>query len=150
MQENTGGEQRLPTTDAADRDAVSPSLDRSGDGTGSRKEGPGGAVVVDPTAGQLDRREQVWDVGPSRELSITAAEGLCSPPFLGQPKIATLVLKGRHTSDIFSKQNARVHDAPRLRERTLMPTSVLIVGRMATTKNRSWLRGCRDPRTRSS
>ena len=34
----SGGQQRLPTADTAGRDAVSPSLDRSDDGTGSRKE----------------------------------------------------------------------------------------------------------------
>ena len=32
-QEKSGGEQRLPTADTAGRDAVSPSLDRSDDGT---------------------------------------------------------------------------------------------------------------------
>ena len=34
----SGGQQRLPTADTAGRDAVSPSLDRSDDGIGSRKE----------------------------------------------------------------------------------------------------------------
>jgi hypothetical protein len=92
-QEESGGEQRLPTADTAGRDAVSPSLDRSDDGTGSRKEERGGAAEAGLTGGQLGGREQVWGVGPSGELSITAA-GLPSWPFLGQPKMAIPVLRG--------------------------------------------------------
>ena len=85
-QQKSGGEQRLPTADTiVGRDAVSPSLDRSDDGTVNRKEERRGAAGADPTRGQLGGREQVWGVGPSGELSITAAEGLRSRPFLGQP-----------------------------------------------------------------
>ena len=103
-QQKSGGEQRLPTVDKAGRDAVSPSLHRSDDGTGSRKEERGGATGADPTRGQLGGREQDWGVDPSGELSITAAEGLRSRPFLGQPKMAIPVLKDRENFDTFSKQ----------------------------------------------
>ena len=103
VQLKSGGQQRLPTADAAGRDALSPSLDRSDDGTGSRKEGSGGAAGADPTGGQLGGREQGWGVGPSGELSITP-EGLRSRPLLGQPKMAIAVLKGREKFDTFSKQ----------------------------------------------
>ena len=94
-QQKSDGEQRPPTAVTVGKDAVLPSLDRSDDGTGSRKEERGGAAGADPTRGQLGGREQVWGVGPSGELSITAAEGLRSRPFLGQPKMAIPVLKGR-------------------------------------------------------
>ena len=47
-QEKSGGEQRLPTADTAGRDAVSPSLDRSDEGTGYRKEERGGAAILGP------------------------------------------------------------------------------------------------------
>ena len=50
-QQKSGGEQRLPTADIAGRDAVSPSLDRSDDGTASRKEERGGAAGADHTRG---------------------------------------------------------------------------------------------------
>ena len=70
-QQKSGREHRLPTADAAWRDAVSPSLDRSDDVTGSRKEGRGGAAGADPTGGQLGGREQDWGVGPSGELSLS-------------------------------------------------------------------------------
>ena len=83
---------------------MSPSLDRSDNGTGSTKEERGGAAGADPKRGQLGGREQDWDVGPSGELFITAAEGLRSRPFLGQPKMAIPVLKGRNNFDTFSKQ----------------------------------------------
>ena len=95
VQQKSGGEQRLPTADTSGRDAVSPSLDRSDDGTGSRKEERGGAAGADPSRGQLGGRKQDWGVGPSGELSITVVEGLRSRPFLGQPKMAIPVLKGR-------------------------------------------------------
>ena len=103
-QQKSGREQRLPTADTAGRDAVSASLNRSGDGTGSRKEERGGAAGADPTRGQLGGREQDWGVGPSGKLSITAAEGLRSRPFLGQPKMAIPVLKRRGNFDNFSRQ----------------------------------------------
>ena len=83
---------------------MSPSLDRSDVGTGSKKEERGGAAGADPKRGQLGGREQYWDVDPSGELFITAAEGLRSRPFLGQPKMAIPVLKGRNNFDTFSKQ----------------------------------------------
>ena len=73
-QQKSDREQRLPTADTAGRDAVSPSLDRSDDGPGSRKEERGGAAGPDPTRGQLRGREQGWGVGPSGELYVTAAE----------------------------------------------------------------------------
>ena len=95
-QPKSGGEQRLPTADIAGRDAVSPSLDRSDDGTGSRMEKRGGAAGADPTGGQLGSREQVWGFGPSVKLR--------SRPFLGQPKMAIPVLKGKGNFDTFSKQ----------------------------------------------
>ena len=57
-QQKSDGEQRLPTADTAGRNAVSPSFDRSYDGTGSRKEERGGAAGADPTRGQLGGREQ--------------------------------------------------------------------------------------------
>ena len=41
---------------------------------------------------------------PSGKLSITAAEGLRSRPFLGQPKMAIPVLKRRGNFDNFSRQ----------------------------------------------
>ena len=103
-QQKSGREHRLPTADAAWRDAVSPSLDRSDDVTGSRKEGRGGAAGADPTGGQLGGREQDWGVGPSGELSTTAAEGLRSRSFLGEPKMAIPVLNGGENFDTFSKQ----------------------------------------------
>ena len=56
VQRKSGGEQRLPAVDTAERDAVSPSSDRSDDGTGSRKEERGGAAGADPTGGQLGGR----------------------------------------------------------------------------------------------
>ena len=83
---------------------MSPSLDRSDDGTVSRKEERGGAAGADLTGGQLGGREQDWGVGPSGELSITAAGGLRSWPFLGQSKMAIAVLKGRENFETFSKQ----------------------------------------------
>ena len=83
---------------------MSPSLDRSDDGTGNRKEERGGAAGADPTRDQLGGREQDRVVGPSGELSITAAKGLRSRPFLGQPKMAIPVLKGRKNFGTFSKQ----------------------------------------------
>ena len=103
-QQKSGREQRLPTADTAERDAVSPWLDRSDVGTGSKKEERGGAAGADPTRGQLGGREQDWGVGPSGELSITAAEGLRSRPFLGHPKMAIPVLKGRDNFDTFSNR----------------------------------------------
>ena len=63
-QQKFGGAQRLPTADTTGRDAVSPSLDLSDDGTGSRKEERGGAAGADLTGGQLGGREQDWRVGP--------------------------------------------------------------------------------------
>ena len=104
MRQKFGREQRLPTADTAERDAVSPWLDRSDVGTGSKKEERGGAAGADPTRGQLGGREQDWGVGPSGELSITAAEGLRSRPFLGHPKMAIPVLKGRDNFDTFSNR----------------------------------------------
>ena len=63
-QQKSGREKRIPTADTAGRDAVSPSLDLSDDGTGSRKEERGGAAGADLTGGQLGGREQDWRVGP--------------------------------------------------------------------------------------
>ena len=83
---------------------MSPSLDRSDNGTGSRKEERGGAARADPTGGQLGGREQDLGVGPSGELCITAAGGLRSRPFLGQPEMEIPGLKGRDHFDTFSKQ----------------------------------------------
>ena len=105
-QQKSGREQRLPTADTAGRDAVSPSLERSDDGTGSRKEERGGgAAEADSTGGQLGGRGRDWGFGPTGELSNTAAtEGLRSQSFLGQPKMAIPILKGRENVDIFSKQ----------------------------------------------
>ena len=103
-QQKSPREQRLPTADTAGRDAVSPSLDRSDNGTGSRKEERGGAARADPTGGQLGGREQDLGVGPSGELCITAAGGLRSRPFLGQPEMEIPGLKGRDHFDTFSKQ----------------------------------------------
>ena len=91
-QQKSGRKQRPPTADTAGRDAVSPSLPRSDDDAGSRKEKRGGAAGADPTRGQLGGREQDWGVGPSGELSTTAAEGLRSRSFLGEPKMAIPVL----------------------------------------------------------
>ena len=103
-QQTSGREQKIPPADTAGRDAVSPSLDCSEYGTGSRKEGRGCAAGVDPTRGQNGGRGQDWGIGASGELSITAAEGLRSPPFLGQPKMAIPVLKSRGNFDTFLKQ----------------------------------------------
>ena len=85
---------------------MSPSLERSDDGTGSRKEERGGgAAEADSTGGQLGGRGRDWGFGPTGELSNTAAtEGLRSQSFLGQPKMAIPILKGRENVDIFSKQ----------------------------------------------
>ena len=94
-QQTSGREQKIPPADTAGRDAVSPSLDCSDDGTGSRKEERGGAAGVDPTRGQHRGIGQDWGIGPSGELSITAPDGLRSPPFLGQPNVAIPVLKSR-------------------------------------------------------
>ena len=44
---------------------MSPSLDRSDDGTGSRKEEHSAAAGADLTGGQLAGREQRRGVGPS-------------------------------------------------------------------------------------
>ena len=63
-QQTSGREQKIPPADTAGRDAVSPSLDCSDDGTGSRKEERGGAAGADLTGGQLGGREQDWRVGP--------------------------------------------------------------------------------------
>jgi len=97
-QRKSGREQGLPTVDTAGRDAVSPSLDHSDDGTGSRKEERGGTAGAGGTESQLGGREQDWGVGPSGELSLRGR------PFLGQPKLAIPVLKGRENFDTFSKQ----------------------------------------------
>ena len=59
-QQKSGREKRIPTADTAGRDAVSPSLDLSDDGTGSRKEERGGAAGADLTGSQLGGREQHW------------------------------------------------------------------------------------------
>ena len=74
-QQKSVREQRLPTADTAERDAVSPWLDRSDVGTGSKKEERGGAAGADPTRGQLGGREQDWGVGPSGELSYHCCGG---------------------------------------------------------------------------
>lgn len=83
-QQKYGGEQRLSAVEKPGRDAASPSLDRSDNGTGSKKEEGGGAAGAHPIGGRLGGREQVWGVGPLREVSKTPAESLRSRPFLGQ------------------------------------------------------------------
>ena len=103
-QQTSGREQKIPPAETAGGDAVSPSLDCSEYGTRSRKEERGCAAGVDPTRGQHGGRGQDGGIGPSGELSITAAEGLRSPPFLGQPKMAIPVLKNRGNFDTVLKQ----------------------------------------------
>lgn len=102
--QKSGGELRLLPVDTAGADAVLPSLDRFDDGIGSNREERGGAAGADPTGGQLGAEEQVWGVGLSGKLSITAAERLRSRQFLGQPKMAIPVSKGIDNFDTFSKQ----------------------------------------------
>ena len=53
---NSGGQQRLPTSHTVGKDAVSPSLDHSDDGTGSRKQERGDAARADPSGGRLGGR----------------------------------------------------------------------------------------------
>ena len=103
-QRKSGGEQRLPAVDTAGTGAVSPSLDRSDDGTGSHEEERGDAAEADPTGYQLGCRGQDWGDGPLGEPSITVRDILRSRPFLGQPKMAVPTFKGRKNSDSFSKK----------------------------------------------
>ena len=90
-----------------------PSLDRSDDGTGSRKEERRGATEADPTEGQLGGRVRDWGVGPSGERSITL-EGLRSRLFLGQPETVIHVLKGRGGNDNFPNESLR--ESPWIRD----------------------------------
>ena len=69
----------LHAVDRAWRDAVSPTLDRSDDGTGNGKDERGGTAGADDTRGQLNGGEKDWGVGPSGELS-NVTEGLRSLP----------------------------------------------------------------------
>ena len=146
-QQKSGREQRLPTADTAGKDTVSPSLDRSDDGTGSRKKERGDAAGDDPNGGQLGGREQDWGAGPSGELSITAAEGFRSRPFLGQPKMAIPVLKGRDNSDIFSKQ-MRVYAKLHGFETVFDNDPYVKVGPDGMISNPSWPREYRTRRTK--
>lgn len=56
-QAKSGGEKGLPTNDTAERDAVSPSLERSGGGNGSRDE-DSVAAEAGPSGGQFGGRGQ--------------------------------------------------------------------------------------------
>ena len=72
-QQKSGGERKLSAVDTAGRDAVSPSLDRSDDGTGSQEE-RGDAAEDYPTGGQLGGRGQDWGDTPPGEPLITARD----------------------------------------------------------------------------
>ena len=86
---------------------MSPSLDHSDDGTGSREERDD-AAEADPTGGQLGGRGQDWGDAPPVEPSITARVIVRVQIFLGQPKMSIPTLKGRENFDSFSKQ-MRIH-----------------------------------------
>ena len=102
-QQKSGKKRKLSAVDTAGRDAVSPSLDHSDDGTGSREERDD-AAEADPAEGRLGGRGQDWGDAPPGEPSITARDILRSQSFLGQPKMAIPALKGRENFDSFSKQ----------------------------------------------
>ena len=57
MQQKSGGKRKLSAVDKTGRDAMSPSWDRSGDGTGSQEERDD-AAEADPAGGQLGGRGQ--------------------------------------------------------------------------------------------
>ena len=93
-QRKSGGEQRLPAADTAGTGAVSPSLDRSDDGTGSHEEERGDAAGADPTGGQLGCKGQDWGDGPLGEPSITVRDILRSRPFFGATQDGCSYLQG--------------------------------------------------------
>ena len=102
-QQKSGGERKLSAVGTAGRDAVSPSLDRFDDGTGSQEE-RGDAAEADPTGVILAVEGKIgampFQVSPQSLRGIFFRIG----SFLGQPKMAVPTLKGRDNFDSLSKQ----------------------------------------------
>ena len=64
-----------------------------------------------PLEASLAAESNIGAYAPQVSSLITAVEGLCSRSFLGQPKMAILVLKGKENFDTFSTQ-MRVYAKP--------------------------------------
>lgn len=90
-----------PKYSTAERDAVSPSSERSVDGNRSREE-HSVAAEAGRSGRQLGRGGQDWGLGPTGEPPGTP-DAIGSHQFLGIQKMAAPLLKKRENFDSFSK-----------------------------------------------
>ena len=94
-----GRQQQLSTAVGAGRYVSTSASEHSDVGNGSRE-----SERVPEGAGHLGGRREGWGNNPTGEQPSNVSGGLRGQVFLGQPKMAILVLKGKDAFEVFCKQ----------------------------------------------